>query len=298
MQKTSLPFYIPKPQSLGAQPEWDGKRFVVGNYSSPVLEYSENFDGWTDDLSKLHSEEAGSNHPIDVASRQNAIEQISDHKHFIGNEYFSLIEIGCSSGYMLEALIKSFPNAYITGGDVVSEPLYSLARRHPGVPLFRFDLLKSPFSAGSFNIIVILNVLEHIENDCLALKKLHNMLTDNGILILEVPAGKWLYDEYDFALSHFRRYSYKELLNKIEAAGFVIVRKSTIGFLLYPAFVIHKLLGKLRMRDTDVLRNNIRKTKSSVLLKYLCEFESKHLNRYSLPFGIRFTITCKKRLEG
>ena len=60
------------------------------------------------------------------------------------------------------------------------------------------------------------------------------LLCDNGLLILEVPAGKFLYDEYDKQLLHFRRYKMLDLIKKVENAGFVIEGKTHLGFFIFP----------------------------------------------------------------
>ena len=68
-----FPFDLPSPKGSSVSPKWDGRNFVIGDKSSPVLEYSENFAGWSDDLSALHEEAVGEGHPIDFASRHDAL---------------------------------------------------------------------------------------------------------------------------------------------------------------------------------------------------------------------------------
>lgn len=119
-----IPFKLPSPTGDGDFPVWDGTSFVIGREKIKVLEYSENFSGWSDDLTALHEEAAGDNHPIDLASRRDAIRQVEATLH-ISNPV--IMEIGCSSGFLLKDLVKSFPEAVIIGADVVKEPLYKLA---------------------------------------------------------------------------------------------------------------------------------------------------------------------------
>ena len=63
------------------------------------------------------------------------------------------------------------------------EPLYRLAKALPGVPLMRFDLLQCPLPAASIDVLIMLNVLEHIEDDGGALRKAFALLKPGGHLI-------------------------------------------------------------------------------------------------------------------
>jgi hypothetical protein len=139
----------------------------------------------------------------------------------------------------------------------------------------------------------MLNVLEHIENDVLALKKAFQLLKPGGKLIIEVPAGPSLYDAYDAQLQHFRRYSADELLKKLKIAGFDVSRQSHLGAVLFPAFAAVKYLNKLLLKKNadSVVRNSITKTRCNFLVDWAMRFESKYLINWSLPFGIRVLAT-------
>ena len=288
-----LPFVLPPPAGSSISPQWDGQNFVLGDQSTPVLEYSENFAGWSDDLTALHEEAAGDSHPIDLASRNDAVAQV---KKCLPSAQAVIMEIGCSSGFLIRDLASSFPEAVIIGADVVKEPLYRLAKTLPGIPLIRFDLLQSPLPDQSVDVLIMLNVLEHIEDDVLALQKAFNLLKPGGALIIEVPAGPNLYDAYDAELHHFRRYSASELQSKLTQAGFKVSRKSHLGFVLFPAFAAVKLLNKWlpSRKNKAVVRDQAASTSGSGLVKLAMEFESKSLAAFRLPFGIRVLMTAQR----
>ena len=162
-----LPFDLPPPTGYLVSPKWNGEIFVFDDQKTPVLEYSENFSGWSDDLTALHEEAAGDSHPIDLASRNDASAQV---KKFMPSDLAVIMEIGCSSGFLIRDLAKIFPKSIILGTDVVKEPLFRLAKTLPGVPLIRFDLLQCPLPNQSVDVLIMLNVLEHIEDDVAALQ--------------------------------------------------------------------------------------------------------------------------------
>lgn len=79
------------------------------------------------------------------------------------------------------------------------------------------------FPKASFDGVVCLNVLEHIEDDNAALRQLRTWLAPGGVLLLQVPAHQWLFGAIDAALGHWRRYTRRQLGDLLIAAGFELV---------------------------------------------------------------------------
>jgi len=289
-----LPFEIPAPAGLGTTPVWTGNGFLSGAKEVRVLEYSENFAGWSDDLTNLIDESSGGTHPIDLASRSEAVEQLRRHLHH--RERPVILEIGCSSGFLLRDIREQFPHAFLCGADTVREPLFRLADTLPGIPLFRFDLLQSPLPEGTFDAVVILNVLEHIEDDRAALEQIYRLLKPGGIAVLEVPAGPDLFDDYDRALKHFRRYSIDDLSTKLRETGFRVVRRSHLGCLLYPAFAFIKSRKReIPPDDLHLLVKNQTRDSSGLIVKWIMKLEIALGRWISFPVGIRCLVTAIKQ---
>lgn len=92
--------------------------------------------------------------------------------------------------------------------------------------------------------IYSMNVLEHIEDDGAALRALHAKLEPGGKIFIYVPAFMCLYTEFDKAIGHYRRYTRKELSEKLQRAGFEIESAQyvdALGFLCW--FVMGKIPG-------------------------------------------------------
>ena len=141
---------------------------------------------------------------------------------------------------MIRDMKEAFPDATIIGSDVLKSALERLAAQMPTVPLLRFDLVACPLPDACVDATVLLNVLEHIEDDTAALHQVRRILRPGGIAVIEVPAGPHLFDAYDQALHHFRRYRIHELSRTLEACGFDVLRKSHLGCFIYPAFAAVK----------------------------------------------------------
>ena len=228
------------------------------------------------------------NHPIDIASTEmclNLLEKYEKSKKKI------ILEIGCLNGSLAKQIIDNKNYNYI-GSDATNINMQNLVKKFKETPFIVFDILKSPFKKSICDAVIMLNVLEHIENDDKALIEVHNLLEKNGLLLIEVPVGKFLYDEYDKQLLHFRRYNLKEITKKLSRNGFEIEKKTHIGFFIFPLFVIMKLINRIFKNKDIVVKQP--KMSDNFLIKFLFYIEKK-LKNFSLPFGIRCVICARKK---
>lgn len=277
-------------------PIWDGQQFKLGDYVHKVLEYNVNLSGWNDELTATYEEDAGKNHFMSMASQAYTLNQLNQ---YLKIDKPTILEVGCSSGYMLQRIVNEKPDAFVMGSDIVYQPLLDLAEKLPRVPLMRFDLTRCPLPDSCVDAIVILNVLEHIEDDQTAFNEMFRILKPGGIVVLEVPAGPHLYDIYDKALMHFRRYSMANLTEKIYKAGFKIKNKSHLGFFLYPGFAFVKkrnqrfLTASIEEQRKIALKNSD-DTSNNKLFHALMKLELQLGKWIRYPWGIRCLVTCQK----
>jgi hypothetical protein len=188
-------------------PDWMGNGFRIGNRLTPVLQYEAGPSGWSESLTSMHEEATNAGkHPIDLASRQHARTLVKRYLRTPAAEAV-LLEAGCSSGYLLEELVADWPDSLVVGSDYIVGPLERLAKRMPQVPLLQFDLVKCPLPSSHVDAVVLLNVLEHIEDDVAAVAQVVRILKPGGLAVIEVPAGPRLYDGYDRHLKHCRRFA-------------------------------------------------------------------------------------------
>src|SRR5258708_8402754 len=233
------------PVSAGQDsPVWNGSAFVHSGKSSRVLAYEVGESGWSDELTALHETATESGpHFIDMASRRHAINEL---KRAFGSRPVSIMEVGCSAGHLLADMRRSLPNATLTGGDYTLGTLVKLGEKMPGIPLVRFNLADSPLPSNAYDGMVLLNVLEHIEDDEAATRHTARMLKPGGVAVIEVPAGPELFDDYDRQLRHFRRYNLPGIRDIVTKAGLQIERQNYLGALIYPAFYIAKKISQSR----------------------------------------------------
>ncbi len=108
-------------------------------------------------------------------------------------------------------------------------------------------------SSQQYDVIVMVNVLEHIEDDGAALKGLKKRLTPDGYLLLYVPALPFLYSRFDQIYGHFRRYTRHNLSQTLEASGFRIEKLHYMDVLsILPWYFINTLGGQTKLNPSAV----------------------------------------------
>lgn len=104
-----------------------------------------------------------------------------------------------------------------------------------GVPVVRGDATRLPVPDASVDLVMSTDVWEHIEDDETVARESFRVLRPGGRLLVAVPADMVLWSGHDVALGHVRRYERQELLDLVEAQGFVVHDIASWNVLLRPA---------------------------------------------------------------
>ena len=145
-------------------------------------------------------------------------------ENFYASLQAPLLEFGAGIGNMSELLSAYTPLCLTDTDQRMLAHLKNKFSHINDVSVNYFDVTQPPpeHLVGSFQTVIGINVLEHIEDDEKALVHLGTVLKPSGRLLLLVPAKKWAYTELDKQLGHFRRYEKKELAEKLAKASFQI----------------------------------------------------------------------------
>ena len=107
------------------------------------------------------------------------------------------------------------------------------------------------------DIVIAMDVLEHIQDDYLALKEWKNTLKPNGLLLISVPAFQHLWSNHDIFLKHHRRYSKKEIHDLANLNGLQTVKLKYIFSYIYPmVFLLRKCLPNKSNKYGDLKKHN------------------------------------------
>lgn len=204
----------------------------------------------------------------------------------------NLLEIGCGTGFVLNAITHKFPQAELYGAEYYEQGLNYARRRVPNAKFRQLDaqLLSD---VEKYDVVGTFDVLEHIENDGLVLKNIYRSLNNRGFLIMTVPQHKWLWSAVDSHAGHQRRYSRKELTNAAKSAGFQVLHVTSFVSILVPLMWVSRMLKKHEMGN-DMAEMHISNWLNTAL-GGIMKAEFSLLKRgLSLPFGGSLLIVARK----
>jgi len=288
------------PVSAGEDPPvWTGGAFVRSGKSTRVLAYEVGESGWSDELTELHESatESGT-HFIDVASRDHAINEL---KRALGTKPASIMEVGCSAGHLLADMRRNLPNAILIGGDYTLGTLIKLGEKMPDIPLVRFNLADSPLPSGIYDAMVLLNVLEHIENDVAATRHIERMLKPGGVAIIEVPAGRncstIMIGSCSISAAILCRACARWSKDPVSRSS----DENYLGALIYPAFYLAKKLSQSSPKPAAEREQHVTNaigatSRFNAIGHAIMSLEETVGRAVTFPRGIRCVVTARKPL--
>jgi SAM-dependent methyltransferase len=153
-----------------------------------------------------------------------------------------MLEIGCGTGHVLAGLLEF---GEVVGVEV-SDHLRSVAKAR-GLDVRKGALPHDvPIPSGWADVVLLLDVLEHLDDDAAGLRAARDVLRPGGALVVTVPAYAWLWSGHDVVLGHRRRYVAGRLRALIEEAGYRVERLSYFNTVLFPAVVATRLYKRIR----------------------------------------------------
>jgi SAM-dependent methyltransferase len=213
------------------------------------------------------------------------------------------LDIGCSTGHLLEDLERQAPHATLVGVDAIASGLQKAHAALPQALLLRADVCALPISDASVDVVLSANVLEHVRADERALAEMARILRPGARAVIVVPLDPGSYNYFDRALGHERRYARGELARKAKRAGLELQEEICLGGPLYPVFWLGKryyqrryghLEGEALQRRVSV---EVEDFGRSTFGNAACRCEEALLNwGVRLPFGIRgLTVLVRPR---
>ncbi|MBB1361928.1 class I SAM-dependent methyltransferase [Shewanella sp. SR44-4] len=201
-----------------------------------------------------------------------------------------VLEAGCGTGGNL-ALLKRYGQLSAFEYD---EPARLAAKAKSGIDVQVGALPDClPFQDESFDLICMLDVLEHISDDTRSLEALSHLLTANGHILVTVPAYPWLWSKHDEIHHHHRRYNEEVLLKVASEAGLKVEHVFHFNMLLFPIAILFRI-GKwlLNSKKAD---DEIPSPWMNILLREIFSLEQHMVGKkFSMPFGLTLGVILTK----
>jgi SAM-dependent methyltransferase len=163
----------------------------------------------------------------------------------------TVAEVGCGHG-LVQRQIEDHYHREVTGFDLNTAALEDSMSRMS--PLCCYDVFeKDPAFRHHFDVILLFDVLEHVEDHAAFLEALEFHLAAGGKLLINVPAFQWLYSDYDRAAGHTRRYDAASLREVAERSG-LFVRSYTYWGLPLVSLLVLRRLWLLWRKPDDIIK--------------------------------------------
>lgn len=202
-----------------------------------------------------------------------------------------IVDIGCGTGGMAARLPDEF---LIAALDYDAGALTFCAERGIG-PLLRGDASALPFAESCFDVALMLDVLYHknVAEPAQVLREVRRVLAPGGVVVINVPAYRWLYSSHDVAVQTGRRFTRGEITRMLREAGFEVVQSSYWNTALFPAVCAVRLLRRwIPPGTSDVKAGSAMVNR---VLGGVLALERACMRCTSLPFGVSVFVVARSR---
>jgi len=215
--------------------------------------------------------------------------------NYLNNSRPTILDIGCGTGIVAKELEK-YGTVY---GVDKSRIAVDYCRKRGLDNIIESNAVSLPFEDAAFDLILCLDVLEHISNEEDAVSEILRVLKKDGLVIVNVPAFNLLWSEHDEAVNHCRRYGMSSIKKLFKKFDFSVLRSSYYNTILFPLIALIRI-GKRTIKKF-INKNNTQKTDISNLpgfinniLLAIMNIEKIILKRFTLPFGLSIFLILQK----
>lgn len=202
------------------------------------------------------------------------------------NNSSEILDIGCGNGLFFPKLSLY---GKVTG---IETDKKILSYENPfRKQIFHYPVGHDFYKKMKFDLILTLDVAEHIENDKLFFQEVINLMNKGGILMITVPSFQSLWDSHDEINNHFRRYK-KDDLKKILLPYGKIVK---LRYLFPSLFPVKYIIPKIYQVRSDVIKQS--NIPNPIVNKFMIRwilFENLLLSNISIPFGTSLLVLFQK----
>jgi SAM-dependent methyltransferase len=205
------------------------------------------------------------------------------------NSELKILDVGCGTGGNLE-MLKKFGAA--EGVDVSDDALEFC--RSKGLTVHKGLAEELPFADESFDVVTALDVVEHLDDDIAGLKEMFRVTKRGGKTLIFVPAFMWLWGVQDDVSNHRIRYTKKQIVERLEKAGFEIERATYANITFFAPILGGRTLMKLTGIKPES-ENNVNVSALNGVFGKIFSSEKYWLKNFNFPFGVSIVVTANKK---
>lgn len=201
----------------------------------------------------------------------------------------AIADVGCGTG----AILKQLGNPEKNVGVDLSPDAISFCRKRGLNNVQQADIHALPFADASFDAVICSSVLYHqwVSDVQAAAHEMHRILRPGGVLLINVPAFRFLHSRHDEAVMTARRFRKPEMRQLLCKENFTICRLTYWTTFLFPLAVVARTFGGSKMgRDFDSKEVSL----SRRIFARAMALERRLLQKISLPFGVALLAVAQK----
>lgn len=199
-----------------------------------------------------------------------------------------ILDVGCGTGANLQ-MLSQFGTA--EGVDVSDDALEFCRRKGLTVQKGLAETL--PYPDETFDISTALDVIEHLDDDIAGLKEMHRVTKSGGYSLIFVPAFMWLWGVQDDISNHRIRYTKKQIVERVEKAGFKVERATYANFTFFAPILGGRTIMKLTGIKPES-ENNVNISALNGLFGKIFSAERLWLDKLDFPFGVSIVVVARK----
>lgn len=219
-------------------------------------------------------------------------------RYMMPQETALILDVGCGTGTALGYLS---PYGRGVGVDIERSAL-EYSRRRGIRSVVQSAASNLAFKDDTFDLICALDILEHVDDDSRAWRECYRTCKPGGLVLITVPAYRFLWGRQDEISRHRRRYVASDVRQRAADTGFSIRRLTYFNTLLFPIIAGVRLVRRWRgLHPGETLRSDFSMTQPGLvndLLAAIFGGESLLLRYLDLPFGVSILCIAEKRTIG
>ena len=200
-----------------------------------------------------------------------------------------VLDVGCGTG--ANGPVLAARGGFTVGIDASRIPLGLGASSHGA--RVRGDATALPFADASFDLVVALDVLEHLDDDAAGARELYRVLRPGAAAVIFVPALQLLWGLQDDVSHHRRRYGKGQLRGLVATAGLRVQRLTFFNSFLFPPILAARLMMRVLPARQLASENQIGGPITNAILEGIFGAEAPLLDRVDLPVGV--SLACLAR---